>query len=55
MKHVEYCVGKDGWLMGSYMDNKKWAEDCAARYAAQYPESKVEIKVFIYNEEDSND
>ena len=29
---------------------KKGAEDCAARYASQYPDSKVEIKVNVYDE-----
>ena len=44
MKHYEYCVCKDGWMMGAYMDNKKRAEECAARYASKYPGSKIEIK-----------
>ena len=50
MKHYEYCVCKDGWMMGAYMDDKKGAEDCAARYASQHPDSKVEIKVNVYDE-----
>ena len=50
MKHFEYCVCKDGWMMGAYMDNKPQAEQVAARYAEKYPDSKIEVKVRVYDE-----
>lgn len=37
-------------MMGAYMDNKKRAEECAARYASKYPGSKIEIKLNVYDE-----
>lgn len=52
MKHFEYCVCKDGWMMGAFMDSKKRAEDCAAHYAAKYPDSKIEIKVNVYSDDE---
>ena len=52
MKHYEYCVCKDGWMMGAFMDNKKRAEDCAARYSGKYPDSKIEIKVNVYSDDE---
>lgn len=47
-KYYEFCVIKNGWMMGSYRRKAEAIED-AKRYTAEYPGQTVAIKAHVYD------
>lgn len=46
-KYYEFCVIKNGWMMGSYR-RKAEATEAAKRYITDYPGQTVAIKAHVY-------
>ncbi len=47
-KYYEFCVIKNGWMMGSYR-RKAEATEAAKRYITDYPGQSVAIKAHVYD------
>ena len=47
-KYYEFCVIKNGWMMGSFHRKAEAIED-AKRYMAEYPGQTVAIKAHVYD------
>lgn len=48
MKYYEFCVIKNGFMMGSF-DNKQSAFSWSSELRKKYPDSMIEIKAHVYS------
>lgn len=48
MKYYEFCVIKNGFMMGSF-DNKQSAFSWSSELRSKYPDSMIEIKAHVYS------